>query len=274
MDDPLLTAADVLSRAGRVVVYTGAGVSKESGIPTFRDPETGLWAKYDPMELATEEAYLRQPEFVWSWYEHRFGIVASAEPNPGHLAIAELETLLPRVVVVTQNVDGLHQRGGSTHVIELHGTMHTFRCMSGRHRDYTRDDLSGQTQKPPRCPDGELFRPEVVWFGESLPPDALHEAQQLAARCDVVLVVGTSGVVYPAATVPLIARRAGAVLIDVNPDRDELAEVADVHLRGAGGEVLPELVAAVKERLAGRRGATSPRGGGAGSPGVSRARPA
>ena len=156
-----------------MVVYTGAGVSKESGIPTFRDPETGLWAKYDPMELATEEAFLRRPEFVWDWYEHRFGIVASAEPNPGHLAIAELETLLPRVVVVTQNVDGLHQRAGSTHVIELHGTMHTFRCMSGRHRGYTRDDLSGQTQRPPRCPDGELFRPEVVWFGESLPEDAL-----------------------------------------------------------------------------------------------------
>ena len=251
MDDPLLTAADVLSRASRVVVYTGAGVSKESGIPTFRDPETGLWAKYDPMELATERAYLERPAFVWDWYEHRFGIVAAAEPNPGHRAIAELENLLPHVTVVTQNVDGLHGRAGSTHVIELHGSMHTFRCMSGRHRGYTREDLSGQTQKPPRCPDGELIRPEVVWFGEELPKGALEEAQRLAARCDVVLVAGTSGVVYPAATVPIIARRAGAVLIDVNPDRDELAQIADVHLRGAGGEVLPKLVAAVKERLSG-----------------------
>ena len=251
MDDPLLTAADVLSRASRVVVYTGAGVSKESGIPTFRDPETGLWAKYDPMELATERAYLERPAFVWDWYEHRFGIVAAAEPNPGHRAIAELENLLPHVTVVAQNVDGLHGRAGSTHVIELHGSMHTFRCMSGRHRGYTREDLSGQTQKPPRCPDGELIRPEVVWFGEELPKGALEEAQRLAARCDVVLVAGTSGVVYPAATVPIIARRAGAVLIDVNPDRDELAQIADVHLRGAGGEVLPKLVAAVKERLSG-----------------------
>lgn len=249
MDDPLLTAAEALAGAGRVVVYTGAGVSKESGIPTFREPETGLWEMYDPMELATEEAYLRRPEFVWGWYEHRFGIVESAEPNPGHLALAELETLLPRVAVVTQNVDGLHQRAGSTGVIELHGTMHSFRCMSGRHRGYTREDLRGQTQKPPRCPDGELFRPEVVWFGEGLPEDALREAQQLAARCDVVLVVGTSGAVYPAATVPLIARQAGALLIDVNPARDELAAVADVHLRGAGGEVLPVLVAAVKLQL-------------------------
>jgi len=242
-------AASALAGAGRVVVYTGAGVSKESGIPTFRDAETGLWAKYDPMALATEEAYLRQPEFVWDWYEHRFGIVASAAPNPGHLAIAELETLLPRVTVVTQNVDGLHRRAGSTHVIELHGTMHAFRCMSGKHHGYTREYLSGQTQKPPRCPDGELIRPEVVWFGEELPEGALQEAQQLAARCDVVLVAGTSGVVYPAATVPIIARRAGAVLIDVNPDRDELAAIADVYLRGAGGEVLPELVAAVKAQL-------------------------
>ncbi len=251
MDDRLLAAATALAGAGRVVVYTGAGVSKESGIPTFRDPETGLWARYDPMELATEEAFLRQPELVWDWYEHRFGIVAAAEPNPGHLAIAELEKLLPDVVVVTQNVDGLHQRAGSARVIELHGTMHTFRCMSGRHRGYTRDDLSGQTQRPPRCPDGELVRPDVVWFGESLPEGALSEAQRLAARCDVVLVAGTSGVVYPAATVPLIAHRAGAVLIDVNPARDELAEIADAHLRGAGGEVLPQLVAAVKARLAG-----------------------
>jgi NAD-dependent deacetylase len=251
VDDPLLTAAAALAGAGRVVVYTGAGVSKESGIPTFREPETGLWAQYDPMELATEEAFLRRPEFVWSWYEHRFGIVASAEPNPGHRAIAELETLLPRVVVVTQNVDGLHQRAGSSRVIELHGTMHTFRCMSGRHRGYSREDLSGQTTKPPRCPDGELFRPEVVWFGEGLPAGALEEAQQLAARCDAVLVVGTSGVVYPAATVPLIARKAGAVVIDVNPDRDEMAALADVYLRGAGGEVLPALVAAVRARLGG-----------------------
>jgi NAD-dependent deacetylase len=251
MTDPLQRAAAALARAGRIVVYTGAGVSRESGIPTFREPETGLWARYDPMELATEQAYLARPAFVWDWYEHRFGIVAAAQPNPGHRAIAELETLPAHVAVVTQNVDGLHQRAGSRRVIELHGTMHTFRCMSGRHRGYTRDDLAEQAQRPPRCPDGELVRPDVVWFGESLPEGALDEAQQLAARCDAVLVIGTSGVVYPAATVPLIARKAGAVLIDVNPDRDELAAVADVYLRGAGGEVLPALVAAVKERLAG-----------------------
>jgi len=252
MDDRFHTAATALAGARRVAVYTGAGVSKESGIPTFREPETGLWAQYDPMELATEEAYLRRPAFVWSWYEHRFGIVATAEPNPGHLAIAELERLLPRVVVITQNVDGLHQRAGSSHVIELHGTMHTFRCLSGRHRGWRLEDVADQSTKPPLCPTcGTMLRPEVVWFGEGLPADALSAAQQLSAGCDVMLVVGTSGVVYPAATVPLIARRAGATVIDVNPDRDELAAIADVHLRGSGGEVLPALVAAVRERLTG-----------------------
>jgi NAD-dependent deacetylase len=251
MDQLLDTAVTALAGARRVAVYTGAGASKESGIPTFREPETGLWAQYDPMELATEEAFLRQPELVWSWYEHRFGIVATAEPNAGHRAIAELETLVPHVAVITQNIDGLHQRAGSSHVVELHGTMHSFRCMSGRHRGYRREDLAGQVQKPPRCPDGELIRPEVVWFGEGLPAGALEEGEQLAARCDVMLVVGTSGVVWPAARVPLTAREAGATVIDVNPDRDELARIADVHLRGGGAAVLPALIAAVGERLAG-----------------------
>lgn len=252
MDDDLRTASSLIAGARRLAVFTGAGVSKESGIPTFREPETGLWAQYDPMELATEAAYLRRPAFVWGWYEHRFGIVEAAAPNPGHLAIAELEQLVPKVVVITQNVDGLHQRAGSTHVIELHGSMNSFRCMSGRHRGYRREDLSGQTERPPRCPAcGGLLRPEVVWFGEGLPPDAINAAEQLSAACDVMLVVGTSGVVYPAAAVPLIAARAGAPVIDVNPERDALARHSDVFLRGPGGEVLPALVAAVRERRAG-----------------------
>ena len=249
-DDTLQSAARAVARSTRLVVFTGAGVSKESGIATFREPETGLWAKYDPMELATPEAYRRDPAFVWSWYEHRFGVAAAAEPNAGHLAIAELEKLLPKVVVVTQNIDGLHQRAGSSHVIELHGTMHSFRCVSGRHRGFTWDDVAGQEEKPPRCPeDGDYLRPEVVWFGEGLPPDALSAAQQLSASCDVMLIVGTSGVVYPAAAVPLIAREAGATVIDVNPQWDALARSCDLFLRGPGGEVLPELVLAVRAHL-------------------------
>jgi len=249
-DHALQTAARALARSARLAVFTGAGVSKESGIATFREPETGLWARYDPVQLATPQAYRKDPALVWSWYEHRFGITAAAEPNPGHVAIAELEDLLPNVVVITQNIDGLHQRAGSSKVIELHGTMHSFRCIDGRHRGYAWDDFAGQQEKPPRCPEcGDYLRPEVVWFGEGLPPDELSAADQLSANCDVMLVVGTSGVVYPAAAVPLIAREAGATVIDVNPEWDALARSCDLFLRGAGGEVLPRLVAAVRAHL-------------------------
>jgi NAD-dependent deacetylase len=250
-DDVLQTAARVLARSAKLAVFTGAGVSKESGIPTFREPETGLWAQYDPMQLATPEAYRKDPAFVWSWYEHRFGVTADAEPNPGHLAIAELEQLLPGVVVITQNIDGLHQRAGSTQVIELHGSMHSFRCIDGQHRGYCWEDFADQEEKPPRCPKcGDYLRPEVVWFGEGLPPDAFNAAQRLSAGCDVMLIVGTSGVVYPAAAMPMIAKEAGATVIDVNPERDALAQTCDLFLRGPGGEVLPELVLAVRSHLA------------------------
>jgi NAD-dependent deacetylase len=249
-DDALQTAARAVARSARLAVFTGSGVSKESGIATFREPETGLWAQYDPMQLATSEAYRKDPAFVWSWYEHRFGVAAAAEPNPGHYAIADLEELLPRVVVITQNIDGLHQRAGSSHVVELHGTMRSFRCVGGRHRGFGWDDFADQQEKPPRCPVcGDHLRPEVVWFGEALPQDALNAAQQLSAACDVMLVVGTSGVVYPAAAVPLIAREAGATVVDVNPERDALSQMCDVFLRGPGGEVLPRLVAAVRGHL-------------------------
>jgi NAD-dependent deacetylase len=250
-DEHLQTAARVVARAKRLAVFTGAGVSKESGIPTFREPETGLWTQYDPMELATPEAYLRDPAFVWSWYEHRFGAASAAKPNPGHEALAELEEILPAVCVITQNIDGLHQRAGSSTVIELHGTMHSYRCVRGRHRGFKRSDFADQTEKPPRCPEcGDPLRPEVVWFGEGLPPQALDDAQRLSAACDVMLVVGTSGIVFPAAAMPLIAREAGAMVIDVNPERDALARRCDLFLAGPGGEVLPRLVAAVRQHLA------------------------
>lgn len=251
-DDLLSTAARLVARSRRLVVFTGAGVSKESGIATFREPETGLWAQYDPMELATPEAYLRNPTFVWSWYEHRFGITAEAEPNPGHYAIVELESLLPEVVVVTQNIDGLHQRAGSSEVVELHGTMRSFKCVHGRHCGYSWDDFGDQELKPPRCPQcGDPLRPEVVWFGEMLPPDAIDRAQRVCSSCDAMLVVGTSGVVYPAAAMPMIAKESGAKVIDVNPERDALAQRCDLFLKGPGGEVLPRLVAAVREAAAG-----------------------
>src|SRR5665647_2319567 len=164
-DPRMQSAARALARSRRLVVFTGAGVSKESGIATFREPEIGLWAQYDPMELATCDAYVRRPEFVWSWYEHRFGAAAAASPNPGHTAIAELERILPKVSVVTQNIDGLHQRAGSSDVIELHGSMLRFKCLRGQHTLGVHDDFAGQDEKPPRCRQGaDVRRPDVVWF--------------------------------------------------------------------------------------------------------------
>jgi NAD-dependent deacetylase len=242
-------AARALSRARSVVVFTGAGVSRESGIATFRDPEEGLWTKYDPMEMATLEGYVRDPAYVWAWYERRFGTVGAAEPNPGHRAIAELEQLVPSVVVVTQNIDGLHQRAGSSDVIELHGTMHRFACLHRAHGGYTLDDLAGQDERPPRCPEcGDLIRPDVVWFGEALPEDELRRAQLLAGSCDAMLVVGTSAVVFPAAALPLQALEAGAVVIDVNPEPGALTPKATISLRGRGGDILPQLIEELRAR--------------------------
>ena len=242
----LHAAAARLARARRVVVYSGAGVSKESGISTFRDPSEGLWAKYDPMELATAEAYARDPAFVWAWYMDRFGLIEQAQPNPGHEALAELADLVP-LTIVTQNIDGLHQRAGSRDVIELHGSALRFKCLAGRHTGLSLADLAGSDEAPPRCPHcGEIVRPDIVWFGEALPTAALERAFELASRCEVLLAVGTSGVVYPAAMVPVLAHEAGATVIDVNPEPNAIANLADWFLQGPGGEVLPRLVAEVR----------------------------
>jgi NAD-dependent protein deacetylase/lipoamidase len=243
-------AARAIARARNVVVFTGAGVSRESGIATFRDPEDGLWTRYDALEMATLEGYVRDPAYVWAWYEHRFGTVAAARPNPGHVAIAALERLVPNVVVVTQNIDGLHRRAGSSDVIELHGTMHRFACLHRRHGGYTLEDLADQDERPPRCPEcGELIRPDVVWFGEPLPEDELRRAQLLSSGCDAMLVVGTSGAVFPAAALPLYALEAGAVVVDVNPEPSALSSQATVFLKGRGGDILPRLVDEVRSRI-------------------------
>jgi NAD-dependent protein deacetylase/lipoamidase len=254
LERDLRTAAARLAAAQRVVVFTGAGVSKESGIATFRDPGEGLWAKYDPMELATREAFVRDPAFVWSWYRERFGKLREAQPNAGHVALAELERHVPSVIVVTQNIDGLHRRAGSSDVIELHGSAERFKCLSERHTGFAWDDVAawevaaGSEEAPPRCPRcGDLIRPDVVWFGESLPHAAITRAFEVAGRCDAMLVVGTSGVVQPAASVPVRALQSGAFLIDVNPEPDELSSMAHAFLQGRGGGVLPILVRAVAE---------------------------
>lgn len=243
----LLNAARRISASSRLVVLTGAGVSKESGIPTFREAQDGLWARYDPMEMASERGFLRNPKLVWEWYEYRFGMVASAQPNTGHRAIAALEELVPAVTVVTQNIDGLHQAGGSTRVLELHGSIRRYKCFRGKHTGYTRADLAEQAEKPPRCPEcGDLIRPDIVWFGEYLPEQVMRDAYAACREADVALVVGTSGVVQPAASLPYVAQSAGAIVIDVNPEADEISGMADIFLQELGGAVLPQLLDAVR----------------------------
>lgn len=247
MEQLIQEAARRLARVKHLVVLTGAGVSKESGIPTFREAQDGLWARYDPMMMASREGFLRNPRLVWEWYEYRFGMVEAARPNLGHLAIAELEQIIPHTAVITQNIDGLHQAAGSRHVYELHGSIRRYKCLSGRHTGFTRADLAATDERPPRCPHcGDLIRPDVVWFGEYLPEDVLATAFKLSRECDAMLVVGTSGVVQPAASLPFVAAEAGALVIDVNPEHDEIADIADIYLQGKGGEVLPKLVAALR----------------------------
>jgi NAD-dependent deacetylase len=229
-----------LAQARRVCVLTGAGISAESGVPTFRDALTGLWERYNPEELATPEAFARNPRLVWEWYVHRRKLVESAEPNPGHLAIAEMERRIPEFTLITQNVDGLHARAGSRTVIELHGNIMRTTC-SRENRIITTWEDTGEV--PPRCPHCQgLLRPDVVWFGEMLPEDAIREAVEAASACDLLISVGTSGIVYPAASIPGIARENGAVTLEINPVETALSSSMDTILRGPAGKILPALV--------------------------------
>jgi NAD-dependent deacetylase len=242
-------AARILAGAERVVVSSGAGMSKESGIPTFRDAMEGLWANYDPQSLATEAGFRQDPRRVWSWYAWRRERVGNARPNAGHIALARMEALVPELVVVTQNIDGLHAEAGSTDVVELHGNIRRVKCLD-RGDPYTGPlppYADGEEQDPPPCPVcGSPLRPDVVWFGEMLPADAVERAWALAERCEVLLLIGTSGTVWPAAELPLVARRRGALIVEVNPTPSELTHAADVFLAGPAGEVLPALLDAVR----------------------------
>ena len=235
---------DLAARAGaarRVVVLTGAGISAESGVPTFRDAQTGLWASYDPTELATPEAFGRDPALVWNWYAWRRQLVAKARPNAGHLALARWEAAGIELTVVTQNVDGLHLRAGSRRVIELHGDIARTVC------SVERSEVTGWEQDertPPRCPScGAALRPDVVWFGEMLPEGAVEAAVRAIEAADLVLSVGTSSLVQPAASLPLAALRHGIPVVEVNPGETPLTAQVDFSLRGTAGEVLPVLVA-------------------------------
>ncbi len=243
MSEDVDRAGALVEHATALAVLTGAGISAESGIPTFRDALTGLWERFRPEELATPEAFEANPKLVWDWYAWRRGIVARAVPNAGHRALVEIEhDCRERGVdftLVTQNVDGLHRAAGSERVVELHGNLRLVKCFDQHHPVETWPE-GDAVPTCPRC--GSLLRPDVVWFGEPLPPDALAAAVAAARACDVFLCVGTSTVVEPAASLPFMARESGARVIEVNPQPTPLTRQAAVSLRGSAGEILPLLV--------------------------------
>ncbi|GAA4587606.1 NAD-dependent deacylase [Actinoplanes octamycinicus] len=243
-------AAKLLGQARHVVVFTGAGISAESGVPTFRDALTGLWSRFDAQALATPQAFEEDPALVWGWYEWRRQLAQRVRPNHGHLAVARMAAHAPELTVLTQNVDDLHERAGSSSVTHLHGSLFAPRCATCTRAAELPDSAEeqpddGRRVPPPHCRycDG-LIRPGVVWFGEALPQEALEAAAVAASTCDVLLTVGTSGLVYPAAEIPRLAARYGAAVIQVNPQPTPLDPVARVNLHGTAAEVLPALVSA------------------------------
>jgi NAD-dependent deacetylase len=229
----IASARERIRSARSICVLTGAGVSAESGIPTFRGAG-GLWRSFRPEELATPEAFARDPKLVWEWYDWRRKLIAAAEPNPAHKAIAARA-----LTVVTQNVDGLHQRAGSTNVLEIHGSIWKVRCLDcGAERSDNRATLP---RIPPLCDCGGLLRPGVVWFGEGLPVDVWDNAHRAVCASDILLVAGTSAVVYPAASLAPLAKRAGAIVIEINPDETPISAAVTYSLRGCAGDILPQL---------------------------------
>ncbi len=237
--ESLQQAREWLEAAFAVVAVTGAGISAESGIPTFRG-SGGLWRQYRPEDLATPEAFARDPKVLWEWYDWRRGLIAKAAPNAGHYSLAGLEKKKPSFVLITQNVDGLHDRAGSRNVLKLHGDIWRLRCTAcGAERQ---DERTPLPELPPRCDCGCMLRPGVVWFGEALPMNVWNGAERAARSADVCLVVGTSSVVYPAAGLTPLAKRAGARVIEVNLEETAFSAQVDCSLRGKAGEILPELI--------------------------------
>ncbi len=228
-----------LGSAKNITVLTGAGVSAESGVPTFRDAQTGLWAKFRPEDLATPGAFRRNPRLVWEWYAWRRSLVAQAQPNPAHLALAEMERRFPQFHLITQNVDGLHQRAGSRKVIELHGNIARTKCFD---ENVVVASWPDTDEVPPRCPNcGGLLRPDVVWFEEPLPEAEMEQALHASVTCEIFFAIGTSALVYPAAALPLEALRSGATVVEINPQPTALTPKVHFALSGPAGIILPEL---------------------------------
>ena len=221
----------------KIVFVTGAGISQESGIPTFRGKD-GLWRKYDAMQLATIDAFYTNPQLVWEWYNERRTNIFSAQPNAGHKAIADLEKYA-EISVLTQNIDGLHQRAGSSSVFELHGSIIRIKCIGCDYKEETTNEFS---LVPPYCKCGNMLRPDVVWFGEPLPQNTWQQAMIQASLCDIMVIVGTSLVVSPANTLPMYAKQNKAFLIEINPEKTIMTSDMDYSIRSSGAKALPEFV--------------------------------
>ena len=243
---------DFLKKTTRIAVLTGAGISAESGLKTFRDAQDGHWSKYRPEDLATPQAFERDPKLVWDWYAMRRGKSAEASPNPGHFALVEMEQHLGKFTLITQNVDGYHIQAGSKNVLELHGNIQRVKCFAGcglvDEWDEESDALSEasdneRSRRVPRCPKCNAFlRPDVVWFGESLPLETLNAAHQATLSCQAFFSIGTSALVQPAASLAHTARQQGAIVIEINLDPTPLTSQVDFALHGKSGDILPKLV--------------------------------
>jgi len=237
------TIRDWVASARSIAVLTGAGISAESGIPTFRDQSSdrpALWKNFRAEDLATPQAFAHDPKFVWEWYDWRRSLIAKAEPNAGHLALAQLEKRTPSFTLITQNVDGLHGRAGSTRLLKVHGDIWWLRCtLCGRERQDLRPHLP---DLPPHCNCGGIERPGVVWFGENLPPEIWSQAEQSASAADIFLVVGTSALVYPAAGLVHLAKASGAKVVEVNPAETPVSGMVDFSWRAPAAEALPQIL--------------------------------
>ena len=228
-----------LKKAKKAAVLTGAGISAESGVPTFRG-EDGIWKKFRAEELANFDAFMKNPDMVWEWYAYRKKMMSEVNPNPGHYALVKMEKFYPDFTLITQNIDNLHRIAGSKKILELHGNIRRNYCIECKKQyDDEQLQLGGEA---PRCSCGGLIRPDVVWFGEMLPQNVLTEAFQAAESCEVFFSIGTSAVVNPAALLPLTAKNADALLVEINPEETVLTSTAHHHLHGPSGEILPQLL--------------------------------
>jgi NAD-dependent deacetylase len=244
MNSKFVLSANILKDAEFVAVLTGAGVSAESGVPTFRGKD-GLWKNFRAEDLASPEAFKKDPKLVWEWYNWRRGIISKAKPNPAHMALVELEKIFKDFYLITQNVDGLHFKAGNKKVVELHGNLWRLKCINKNCYRFDNPIYNYEVplkKIPPTCECGYLMRPDVVWFGESLPPDAINKAYEIAENCEVMLVVGTSAVVQPAASLPLIVAQNGGKVIEINLEPTYLSSVVNLSILGKAGEILPRIL--------------------------------